>query len=78
MDPLAVRRRFGRDICMVGGVDKRELAKGRAEIETEVTRLAPLVEDGGFIPTIDHAVPPDVSLANFSWYLEVKRSILGR
>ncbi|MFA6110393.1 MAG: uroporphyrinogen decarboxylase family protein [Candidatus Latescibacterota bacterium] len=78
MDPLAVRRRFGRDICMVGGVDKRELAKGRAEIEAEVTRLAPLVEDGGFIPTIDHAVPPDVSLANFSWYLEVKRSILGR
>lgn len=77
MDPLAIRKKFGTDICMVGGVDKREIAKGRAEIEAEVYRLAPLIEDGGFIPTIDHAVPPDVSLANFEYYLTVKRAVLG-
>ena len=78
MDPLAVRRCFGRDVCMVGGVDKRALARGQAEIDAEVTRLAPLIEDGGFIPTVDHAVPPDVSLANFEYYLAVKRRLLGQ
>lgn len=76
MDPLDVRKKFGKDICMVGGVDKRELAKGRAEIEAEVYRLAPLIEEGGFIPTVDHAVPPDVSLENFRYYLEVKRRMI--
>jgi len=77
MDPLDIRKKFGKDICMIGGVDKRELAKGRSEIEAEVYRLAPLIEEGGFIPTVDHAVPPDVSLANFEYYLEVKRAVLG-
>ena len=61
----------------VGGVDKRELAKGRQEIEQEIRRLAPLVEGGGFIPTVDHAVPPDVSYENWLVYLELKRELLG-
>ncbi len=77
MDPLAIRRRFGRSLCMVGGIDKRELAKGRAQIEAEVLRLAPLVEQGGFIPTVDHAIPPDVPLASFEYYLQIKRRLLG-
>jgi len=78
MDPLDIRRKFGKAVCMVGGVDKREIAKGKAEIDAEVTRLAPLIEEGGFIPTIDHAIPPDVSLANFEYYLSVKRQVLGQ
>ena len=77
MDPLAIRKRFGNAVCMVGGVDKREIAKGRAEIRAEVERLTPVVESGGFIPTIDHAIPPDVSLENFRYYLDVKRKLLG-
>jgi len=76
MDPLDIRKKFGKEICMIGGVDKREIAKGRKEIDAEVKRLAPLVEEGGFIPTIDHAVPPDVSLENFVYYLEVKRKVI--
>ena len=76
MDPLDIRRKFGKEICMIGGVDKREIAKGRAEIDAEVHRLAPLIEEGGFIPTIDHAIPPDVSLENFRYYLQVKRKMI--
>jgi uroporphyrinogen decarboxylase len=30
-----------------------------------------LIETGGFIPTCDHAVPPDVSLENYQYYLEL-------
>jgi uroporphyrinogen decarboxylase len=76
MDPVKLRATYGHDLALVGGVDKRELTKGRKEIEQEVQRLAPLVDDGGFIPTVDHAVPPDVSYENWLYYLEVKRALL--
>jgi uroporphyrinogen decarboxylase len=77
MDPVQLRATYGHDLALVGGIDKRELTKGRQEIESEVWRLAPLVEDGGFVPTVDHAVPPDVPYENWLYYLDVKRELLG-
>jgi hypothetical protein len=77
MDPLALRKQYGRSLCMVGGVDKRQIAAGRSAIETEVyERIAPLIGQGGFIPTVDHAVPPDVSFQDFSYYLDLKRKVI--
>ncbi len=77
MDPVAQRRQSGASLCMIGGVDKREIAKGPAAIDAELARsVAPILDQGGFIPTIDHAVPPDVSLADFRYYLEAKRRLL--
>ncbi|MBM3500223.1 MAG: hypothetical protein FJX74_16320 [Armatimonadetes bacterium] len=76
MDPVQVRREYGRAVCMIGGVDKREIAKGPAAIDAELTRLAPVVESGGYIPTIDHSIPPDVSFADFLYYLQAKGRIL--
>lgn len=68
-DPVSLRRRFGRDLRMIGGFDKRILAQGRTAIAQEITRLTPLVEEGGYIPTCDHKVPPDVPLANYEFFL---------
>jgi uroporphyrinogen decarboxylase len=76
MDPLALRRKFGRDLRLWGGVDKRELAKGPSAIDAHLRTLRPLVEEGGFIPTVDHLVPPDVSLADFRHYMDRKRRLL--
>jgi uroporphyrinogen decarboxylase len=76
MDPLAVRRKFGRSLRLWGGVDKRELAKGPAAIDAHLRSLQSLVADGGFIPTVDHLVPPDVSRANFEHYMSRKRALL--
>ena len=59
-----------------GGVDKRELAKGPREIDAHLQALAPLIEEGGFIPTVDHSVPPDISWPNFQHYLETKQKLL--
>ena len=78
MDPLRIRTTCGHDLGIGGGIDKRELTKGRSEIDAELHRvLPPLLEDGGYIPTIDHAVPPDIPYGNFQYYLEVKRRLLG-
>ncbi len=77
-DPVKLRREYGRDLRMLGGFDKHILAQGKDEIVREVERLAPLVEDGGFIPFCDHRVPPDVPLANYRCYVEAARQVWGQ
>ncbi|MDP2989767.1 MAG: hypothetical protein Q8O57_04285 [Kiritimatiellota bacterium] len=53
-----------------GGVDKRALAKGPAAIDAELARLKPLIGTGGYIPHTDHSCPPDISFANYCYYLK--------
>lgn len=77
-DPVKYRREYGRELLMMGGFDKHILASDREAIAAEVRRLAPLVEEGGFIGFCDHRVPPDVPLANYCFYVEQVRKIWGR
>jgi uroporphyrinogen decarboxylase len=67
-DILAFRRQFGRKMAYQGGVDKRLMARGGAALEGEIARLAPLIREGGYIPSCDHGVPADVSWPNFVHY----------
>lgn len=76
MDPVAIRKKFGRDLRLWGGVDKRELAKDFNAIDAHLRTFQPLIAEGGFIPTVDHLVPPDVSLANFEHYMRRKHQLL--
>jgi uroporphyrinogen decarboxylase len=76
VSPQKWRRQFGRQLRLWGGVDKRELAKGPAAIRAHLRELAPLIEEGGYIPTVDHTVPPDVSWDNFRYYLDAKMALL--
>ena len=75
-DPLEYRKRFGRGLRLWGAVDKRELAKGPEAIRAHLAAMVPLIEEGGFIPTVDHLVPPDVSWDNFRYYWDLKRALL--
>lgn len=75
-DPIELRKKYGRDLRLWGGVDKRELAKGPEAIEKHLASLVPMMELGGFIPTVDHLVPPDVSLENFKYYMKRKQALL--
>jgi uroporphyrinogen decarboxylase len=75
-DPVELRRKYGRDLRLWGAVDKRELAKGRTAIDAHLRTFTSLIEEGGFIPTVDHLVPPDVSYDNFCYYMERKTELL--
>jgi len=76
MDVVEVRREYGRDLRMWYGIDKRALASGPKAIDAELSRVAPLVQAGGYIPGTDHSIPPDVSFANYCYYMEKLQAIL--
>jgi uroporphyrinogen decarboxylase len=79
MDPRMLRKKFGRDLILAGGIDKMEIAKGRKAIDAELeAKIPPLLEQGGYIPFLDHAVPPDISYADFMYYIERKLKLMGR
>ena len=77
-DPYAFRRQYGQEMRLIGGVDKHILSSTPTAIAREVERLAPLVEEGGYIPLPDHRVPPDVPLANYLFYLAEAKRVWGK
>lgn len=76
MDPIRIRKEFGRGMRLWGAVDKRELAKDKKAIDDHLATMLPLIDEGGFFPTVDHTVPPDVSLENFRYYMKRKMDML--
>lgn len=78
MDVVAVRKEYGQRLVIMGGLDKRVLAAGGERMRQEVDRVMPLVEQGGYIPELDHSVPPDVSWKNFCEYINYLKHRLGR
>ena len=68
-DPVALREKYKR-LVMLGGVDKRVLPQGPIAVRKELERIRPVLATGGYIPCLDHAVPPDVSLIQYRQYLE--------
>jgi uroporphyrinogen decarboxylase len=76
-DPVEIRRLYGQQVPMMGGVNKRQLIAGKEAIDAELRRLEPLVEEGGLIPHVDHRCPPDVTYENYLYYLKEKRALFG-
>ena len=70
MDVLEVRRKYGRELRIWGGVDKRALIGGPETIDAELRRVKPLIDEGGYIPITDHSIPPDVSYENYCYYMK--------
>ena len=76
-DINAFRKSFGKKMAYRGGVDKREMAKGGKRIVDELKRIEPVVRDGGFIPSCDHGVPPDVSWKDYVYYAGLLAEMTG-
>ncbi|HUW30125.1 MAG TPA: uroporphyrinogen decarboxylase family protein, partial [Planctomycetota bacterium] len=76
-DPVAIRKQWGKQILLRGGIDKQQLSKGRKEILAELKRVEKLVNEGGYIPGVDHRVPEDVSFDNYKYYIREKLAALG-
>lgn len=77
-DIVNFRKKFGKNMAYIGGIDKRAIAKGGKIMEEEVMRVVPpLLKDGGYIPSCDHGVPPDISWQNFVDYTRLLAKLTG-
>ncbi|MDD4890189.1 MAG: uroporphyrinogen decarboxylase family protein [Phycisphaerae bacterium] len=76
-DPVKLRKEYGREILLIGGVDKMALLRGREGVLAELKRLEPVVADGGFIPHVDHRVQADVPYDTYRYYVREKLAMLG-
>ena len=77
-DAVAVRKEYGKDAILGGAIDKRALIKGEEAIREEVMSKVPfLLEQGGYFPSVDHLVPPDVTFENYCYYINTLREVAG-
>jgi hypothetical protein len=74
-DAREYRKRYGRELRLMGNFDKLSLEKGRQAAEAEIQRLLPLMREGGYIISPDHHITPGVALDDYLWYLERIRSL---
>ena len=70
MDVVKIGEMFP-ELVLIGGINKYELFKTKADIDAELNRVLPaMAKRGRYIPTLDHWVPPEISLENFEYYNE--------
>lgn len=74
-DPYAMRKKYGKELRLIGGYNKLVLEKGKKEIELELERRIPLIKEGGYIILPDHAITPDTPLDNYKYYLDLVRKL---
>ena len=78
MDIVAVRGKYGRRLAMRGGIDKFVLRKDRQAIRAELEyKLQPMMREGGTVFGLDHRIPNGTPLANYRYYVDTARAILG-
>ena len=69
MDPRVVRKQFGRNLRLLGGLDKRTLLQNRAAIDRELESKVPaLIAQGGYIPHLDHVIQWEGPLEAYQYY----------
>jgi hypothetical protein len=72
VDGFRLRQAFP-SLRMIGHFDKMVMNRGEGAIRAEFERLDPLIQSGGFIPSVDHQTPPGVSLSQYGDYLRIFR-----
>ena len=77
MDVTKVRQEYP-DLVIAGGINKKEVAKGGKAMQNEIDRIIPLVDKGGYIPELDHSIPPDISWPSFCEYIDYMKMRLSR
>ncbi|NOY59491.1 MAG: hypothetical protein GXO75_11280 [Calditrichaeota bacterium] len=68
---LAALREKHPSVRLIGGYDKMVMAKGEAAMRAEFERLLPVMQQGGYVPSVDHQTPPAVTLENYYVYLKL-------
>jgi uroporphyrinogen decarboxylase len=69
MDYRSLRREFGKELRLIGGIDLDALRHGKASIDRELKeKIPPLLEQGGYVPLADGRVREDVTYDSYVYY----------
>jgi hypothetical protein len=75
MDYGVIRREFGRELRLIGGIDVDALRQDKEMIRREVMeKVPPLLSEGGYIPLADGRIRANVPYENYVYY----RSLLEK
>ncbi len=78
MDIVEVRRRFGRRLAVMGGIDKFVLQRGREAVRAELEyKMQPIMREGGTVFGLDHRIPNGTPLEAYRSYVDAAREVLG-
>ena len=76
MDYRDLRKEFGRDLRLIGGIDLDALRNGKEAIRREIeNKVPPLIADGGYVPLADGRVREDVSFENYAFYRRLLETV---
>lgn len=63
---------------IMGGLDKTKIAKDKASIDLELEKLPYMLRRSGYIPYMDHLVPPEVPWELFVYYRKRMQAIIEK
>jgi hypothetical protein len=76
MDYRTLRREFGRELRLIGGIDLDCLRQGRSAVRHELeSKLPPLLAQGGYIPVADGRIRPDVHYGDYVYYRQLLQEL---
>ena len=71
----ATRRKFGRGMLGVGGMDKTVFRKDKAAVDAEIARMQVLAGEGGFLPCLDHRLMPGSDFGLVCYYADAIKKL---
>ena len=71
-------RRQYPNLGIMGGIDKQKIALGPKSIDTELKRIEGMFRHSGFIPSLDHLIHPEISWADFQYFITRLREMIFR
>ena len=75
MDRVDLRVRYGKHLAFFGNIGVKNLRGNRADLEAEVRRKIPAARQGGYILHSDHSIPPQVTLEQYQFMLQLARDV---
>lgn len=79
MDYADLRREYGRDLRLIGGIDTDVLRHDKNVIQREVEeKVPPLLAQGGYIPLADGRIRTDIPFENYVYYRQLLENVAAR
>ncbi len=78
-DAVQLSRKYPKELRMVGNIDKMALIQGEEAIDKELEyKLQYLLKEGGYLPAVDHGIPPEVPLKHYNHYIQCLKKYLEK